>query len=112
MNLVEPEGMKNASLSFLPIEPATTDQAVLAHALQQDRGGAREGIHKLTRATWCCLPAHQLAVYQSSQPPVKRLAAPFMMVQSHELEELRVGYELRAQDLTQEREVSGLVELN
>jgi hypothetical protein len=49
MNLVESDGMKNASLSFLPVEPATANQAVLPHALQQNRSAARDGIHKLTR---------------------------------------------------------------
>jgi hypothetical protein len=51
MNLVESDGMKNTSLSFLPVEPVTADQAVLPHALQQNRSAARDGIHKLTRAT-------------------------------------------------------------
>src|SRR5580704_14117182 len=50
MNVVESDGMENTSLSFLPVEPGAANQAVLPHPLQQNRGAARDGVHKLTRA--------------------------------------------------------------
>jgi len=66
MNLVEPDRMSDTPLSFLPVEPVMADQAVFPHALQQNRSPTRDGIHKLTRAIWRCLPPNKFAVHQSS----------------------------------------------
>src|SRR5580704_15358515 len=50
MNVVESDRMENTSLGFLSAKPATPNQTILPHPLQQSRGAARDGVHKLTRA--------------------------------------------------------------
>jgi len=104
--------MKNTSLSFLPVEPAAADQAVLSAPLEHHRGAAPNGINKLTCATWGCLPTHKRAVHQSAQSPIERFASVLAMVKVHEIEQLRMRDEFRAQDLAQERKITRLAELN
>jgi hypothetical protein len=85
VNVIQPEGVKHVRLDVSCVPSLAARQAGFAHALQKRRGASRNGINELARVSDFCLTAHERAVHQPAESPIKRLAAALVVVESHKL---------------------------